>query len=233
MVANNGGSWSAAEAPHRVSQKFVEATLHRHAARLPSVSLRYSWRFEAFEDLGDGVEAQISPVCGGEARRIKADYLFGADGPRSSIRRQLGIAYGGDSGADRDFMGGQMLAIYMKAPAFYNVCPHAKTWMYCSFNAERRALLIAVDGKDEFVFHTQLRAEEATALTDEMAQQFLEQAIGQRIPINILSRDRGWRDAPRWRDKPTFRKRQVFLHMLFTCSHRPAAWATIPRSKTP
>ena len=30
-----GGSWSAAELPHRVSQKFVGATLRRHAEALP------------------------------------------------------------------------------------------------------------------------------------------------------------------------------------------------------
>ena len=34
------GSWSAAELPHRVSQKFVEATLRRHAEVLPGVDVR-------------------------------------------------------------------------------------------------------------------------------------------------------------------------------------------------
>jgi|SRR5579884_3384916 len=188
-VKASGGSWSAAEAPHRVSQKFVEAVLCRHAAALPSVSLRFSWRLDSFEENSDSVEACISSVASGESRRIKANYLFGADGPRSSIRQKLGFAYGGDPGVDRDFMGGQMLAIYMKAPTFYAACPHPKSWMYCSFNAERRALLIAVDGRQEFVFHTQLRAHEANSLTDETARQYFEQAVGRHLPIEILSRD--------------------------------------------
>ena len=35
-VAGLTGSWSAAELPHRVSQKFVEAVLRRHAEKLPA-----------------------------------------------------------------------------------------------------------------------------------------------------------------------------------------------------
>jgi hypothetical protein len=39
------GSWSTAELPHRVSQKFVEAVLRRHArSHLPGVSIHYGWR---------------------------------------------------------------------------------------------------------------------------------------------------------------------------------------------
>src|SRR3954469_5087694 len=37
-IATLGGSWSAAELPHRVSQKFVEAVLRRQAEALPGVS---------------------------------------------------------------------------------------------------------------------------------------------------------------------------------------------------
>src|SRR6266436_8830236 len=56
-VTTLSGSWSAAELPHRVSQKFVEAILHRHAARLPSVSLNYGWRLVRFADHGGHVTA--------------------------------------------------------------------------------------------------------------------------------------------------------------------------------
>ena len=210
LVKTTSGSWNAAELPHRVSQKFVEAILYRHAAELKSVSLRFSWRLDLFHEHGDGVEARIAHATTGEQRCIKADYLFAADGPRSLVRRQLEIPYGGDGGADRDFMGGQMLAIYMKTPAFYEVCLHPKAWMYCSFNAERRALFIAVDGKGEFVFHTQLRPDEsAAALTDEMALRYFEQALGTSIPVEILSKDL-WL-AGRALVADAFQKGRIFL----------------------
>ena len=44
------GSWSAAELPHRVSQKFVEVTLRQHAEKWPSNDIRYGWKLESFSD---------------------------------------------------------------------------------------------------------------------------------------------------------------------------------------
>jgi 2-polyprenyl-6-methoxyphenol hydroxylase-like FAD-dependent oxidoreductase len=190
IVKTSRGSWSAAELPHRISQKFVEAVLYRHAAELQSVSLRFGWRLDALHELGDGIEAHIVQVNTGEERSVKAEYLVGADGPRSFVRQELGIRYGGDPTANRDFMGGQMLAMYVRAPAFYHVCPHPKAWMYCTFNAERRALFLTVDGKEEFVFHTQVRPDEsATALTGDVGLRYFEQTLGATIPVEILSKD--------------------------------------------
>jgi 2-polyprenyl-6-methoxyphenol hydroxylase-like FAD-dependent oxidoreductase len=188
-IAKSSAAWNAAELPHRVSQKFVEAALHRHAGELRSVSLNYSWRLNSFHDDGDGVEAVIAHVGDGTERRIRADYLFGADGPRSSVRRALGFDYEGEAGAERDFMGGRMLAIYFKAPKFYELCRGPKAWMYSSFNAQRRCLLIAVDGKSEFVFHTQLRADEVDRLTEADPLRYLEQAMGVPMPVDVLATD--------------------------------------------
>src|SRR5688500_1213152 len=47
-IKSMGGSWSAAELPHRVSQKFVEQALRRHAQAWPSVEVRFGWTLEAF-----------------------------------------------------------------------------------------------------------------------------------------------------------------------------------------
>src|SRR5688572_32714895 len=44
LVRETTGSWSAAELPHRVSQRLVEATLRRHAERHRSVALHFGWR---------------------------------------------------------------------------------------------------------------------------------------------------------------------------------------------
>ena len=185
-----GGSWSAAEPPHRVGQKFVEAVLYRHAEDCPSVELAFSSRVVAIEETLDGVTAEIELVDGGPKRQIRAQYLVGADGPRSLVRRHLGIEYSGDRDVNRDFMGGRMLALYLRSPTFYEVCPHARSWMYCTFNAERRALLIAVDGKGEFVFHTQVRPDEdPNSVDDTKALDMFRQAVGAIIPVDILSRD--------------------------------------------
>jgi 2-polyprenyl-6-methoxyphenol hydroxylase-like FAD-dependent oxidoreductase len=210
LIKTMGGSWSAAELPHRVSQKFVEAVLYRHAKACPSVELAFSSRVVSIEQNADGVTAEVEPVDGGAKRRIQAQYLIGADGPRSLVRRHLGIEYSGNSGADRDFMGGRMLALYLRSETFYQVCPHARSWMYCTFNAERRALLISVDGKSEFVFHTQVRPDEdPNSVDDAKALDMFRQAVGTTIPVEILSRD-FWL-AGRALVADRFRSGQMFL----------------------
>jgi 2-polyprenyl-6-methoxyphenol hydroxylase-like FAD-dependent oxidoreductase len=190
LIKTMGGSWSAAELPHRVGQKFVEAVLYRHARACPSVELAFSSRVVAIEQTVDRVTAEVEPVDGEPKRQIHAQYLIGADGPRSLVRRHLGIEYSGNSDTNRDFMGGRMLALYLRSPAFYQACPYARSWMYCTFNAERRALLISVDGRGEFVFHTQLRPDEdSNSVDDTKALDMFRQAVGTTIPVEILSRD--------------------------------------------
>jgi 2-polyprenyl-6-methoxyphenol hydroxylase-like FAD-dependent oxidoreductase len=187
-IRNLSGSWSAAELPHRVSQKFVEMILRRHADLLPSVSLFYGWRLVGFTDSGDSVNAEVERVQDGAKARIRASYLVGGDGPHSFVRQRLGYTYTGEAQAARDFMGGRMFAIYLRAPEFYRVVPHEKAWMYVTFNSDRRAYMAAVDGKQEFAFHTQLRAgEDPDRITHAGAKAMFEHGVGAPIDAEILS----------------------------------------------
>ncbi|MDI1274033.1 FAD-dependent oxidoreductase [Polaromonas sp.] len=183
-----GGSWSAAELPHRVSQKFVEATLRRHAEVLPGVDVRYGWGLEDFEDRGSHVQAQVRATAGGESLDVQAAYLVGADGPRSLVRSTLGIAWDGASGVRREFMGGKMFAVYLRAPDFYTVFPHARAWMYVSVNPQRRAFMASVDGQSEFAFHAAVHeGEDAEAWSAEDAQRIVDEAMGVHLAIEVLS----------------------------------------------
>lgn len=187
-VRGMGGSWSAAELPHRVSQKFVEAVLRRHAEGHAGNDIRYGWRLLDFRDTGDGIVARVQPTAGGPAQEVRARYLVGADGPRSLVRRTLAIDWGGASGARRDFMGGQMFAVYLRAPRFYEVFPHARAWMYVSFNAQRRAFMASVDGRSEFAFHAAVHeGEDADTWNEAGARRVFAQALGREIDIEVLS----------------------------------------------
>ena len=187
-VTTLSGSWSAAELPHRVSQKFVEDILHRHAARLPSVALNYGWRLVRFADHGGHVTAALERVADGARASLRGAYLVGADGPRSAVRQQLGFRYTGKTGFVREFMGGRMYAIYVRVPDFYRVVPHGPAWMNVTINRDRRALMAAVDGRGEFAFHTQLRAnEEESRVTLGDAEAMIQAAIGARVDLEILS----------------------------------------------
>lgn len=183
-----GGSWSAAELPHRVSQKFVEASLRRHAEALPGVDVRYGWGLESFEDRGSHVQAQVRASAGGQALDVQAAYLVGADGPRSGVRNTLGIAWDGASGVKREFMGGKMFAVYLRAPDFYSVFPHARAWMYVSVNPQRRAFMASVDGQSEFAFHAAVHeGEDADSWTAADAQRIVDEAMGRHVAIEVLS----------------------------------------------
>src|SRR5262249_27006864 len=150
----------AAELPHRVSQKFVEQVLRRHAEALPGISVNYGWRLLHFSETNTGIRAEVERVSDGGVQSVDAAYLVGADGPRSTVRQALGFGYSGEDGVVRDFFGGRMYAIYLRAPDFYKVVPHPPAWMNVTFNRDRRAFMAAVDGRSEFAFHTQLRAHE-------------------------------------------------------------------------
>src|ERR671937_1646765 len=73
MVSTLSGSWSAAELPHRVAQKYVEQVLRRHAERVARVL--YGWRVTRFAEHGTHVAAQAEPADGGAAVALRVAYL--------------------------------------------------------------------------------------------------------------------------------------------------------------
>lgn len=188
LVKGMSGSWSAAELPHRVSQKYVEAVLRRHAEPLPGIRLSYGHRLISYVESGDGVIAEIECLDDNSRFQVRADFLVGADGPRSMVRQSLEIVYGGETGTQRDFMGGRMLAVYLRSPGFYASIPHAKAWMYNCFNGDRRAFMASVNGRDEFAFHTQLRpGEDEIAITINEAKAAFQRACDAPIDCEVLS----------------------------------------------
>lgn len=188
-VSSLSGSWSAAELPHRVSQKYVEQVLRKHAEALPNVSINYGWCVGEFADTQDGVTVTAHDVSENVARTIRAQYLIGGDGARSFVRRQLGISFKGEGGAVRDFFGGRMFAIYLRCPQFYDVVPFPPAWMNVAFNNQRRAFMAAVDGRGEFAFHTQLReGEHSEDITDAHALEMFRAAVGYPVEAEVLSK---------------------------------------------
>jgi 2-polyprenyl-6-methoxyphenol hydroxylase-like FAD-dependent oxidoreductase len=152
------------------------------------IRLRYGHRLINYVARDDGIVGEIECLDDGRRVSIRADFLVGADGPRSMVRQSLGISYGGMTGTQRDFMGGRMLAVYLRSPDFYQSIPHAKAWMYNCFNRDRRAFMASVNGSDEFAFHTQLRpGEDESAITTADAKAAFQRACGRPIACEVLS----------------------------------------------
>jgi len=188
VIRGLSGSWSAAELPHRVSQKYVEQVLLKHARKYPANTVSFNTRLVAFTDDGEGVTCVSEPVEGGPQTKTRARYMVAADGARSFVRRQLGINLTGEAGVQREFMGGRMYAIYLACDDFYKVMPHKPAWMNVTVNARQRAFMTAIDGRREFAYHFQLRSgQDEGAITGDEAKRQVYLGWGKELPIEVLS----------------------------------------------
>ena len=187
LIKNMGGSWSAAELPHRVSQMYVEQVLHRQATRLKSVALRYQHEVTKVIDNIDHVEATV--VTDKNTFVVSAQYLIGCDGPRSTVRKHLGITMEGEANKKRDFVGGYMHAVYLKGKHLYDAINGDPAWMHVNVNHRRRCFLAAIDGKSEFVFHTQLKSgEDKDNISEIQTRNMFAECMGRSVDFDIISR---------------------------------------------
>ncbi|QJQ32609.1 bifunctional 3-(3-hydroxy-phenyl)propionate/3-hydroxycinnamic acid hydroxylase [Sphingomonas lacunae] len=82
------GGWPSANMIHQPS---VEAQLRKALASAPNADLRTSSEATGYEEHGDCVVARISGPDGDY--RIQCQYLVGADGARSPVRKAAGISF--------------------------------------------------------------------------------------------------------------------------------------------
>ena len=90
----------AAASPCRMCdlpQTELEPILIAEAKRL-GCDVRYHMELISFEQDGDGVTAQIVNRRSGETEQVRVQYMIGADGARSRVVEQLGIALTGQHG---------------------------------------------------------------------------------------------------------------------------------------
>jgi 2-polyprenyl-6-methoxyphenol hydroxylase-like FAD-dependent oxidoreductase len=81
--------------PACLAQDELEPLLEEHAASLASVRLERGVEVVALDRDHDGYVLTLAD--GGDPRRVRARYVIGADGLRSSIRDALGIAFEGET----------------------------------------------------------------------------------------------------------------------------------------
>jgi hypothetical protein len=81
-------------------------------------------------------------------------------------------------------MGGRILALYLRSPAFYAIVKAPPSWQYWAVNRERRGFIAAIDGQGLFVFYAQLpRGEQAS---EAFARESLALSTGQAFPFEPL-----------------------------------------------
>ena len=148
--------WPTPEPLHRSNQIFIEPVLKKHAEAFETNTILFGWRVIEIEQTPDSVHVIAEDAQTASRRRFEFSFLAGCDGPRSFARKSLGIRHEGIGNEDRAFMGGTMLATRLEAPDFYNVVEGEAAWQFWAINPDRRSIMIALDGKSAFTFHTQL-----------------------------------------------------------------------------
>ncbi|MBT6403659.1 MAG: hypothetical protein HOK11_04455 [Rhodospirillaceae bacterium] len=178
--------YDCAEPPHRCSQIYLEAILREAAQARPTLDVRFGHRLEEFRRVDGGVVAVIRDLAADNTYEISAAHLVGADGGRSTVRRQLGIRYLGDGGVEREMMGGAMMATLFRAPRDAGWLTIDSAWQYWVVAADLRALLLTVDGADQFTLLTRIPDDVDPETIDDQA--LINQAAGRPVDAEIILR---------------------------------------------
>ena len=170
----------------RANQLYVEQFLLEHARSRPNITVRFGWTVNSFKDDEAGVTVHADAAEGTATETWRAQYLVGADGGRSSIRRSLALRYHGFAKLDEPHYGGRMVATHMRAPTLYrdHLARH-HGWQYWVVNPDMRATIITLSGDQEFLIFCKAQHEDIPP-TDAAMTQFMHQAIGAEFPHQML-----------------------------------------------
>jgi len=174
------------ETPQYIPQTSLEPILKAHAEKQSSVSVRFGWRVTSVSETAAGVIAEIENTTSGERREIAAQYVFAADGARSTIRRELGIEMAGEDGTvERAFMTGTMLSHHIRAPTLVETSGRAPALITWVTNHDARGFMFAQDERERWIVHYQVpRGVDWQALDP---RDIIARMIGADVPFEILS----------------------------------------------
>jgi putative polyketide hydroxylase len=189
-------------APAAIGQDELEPLLEDRARSFPSVRLKRGVELLSLERETDGGYLLTLGDRGG-ARRVRTRYLIGADGMRSTVREELGIATD-DSGSI-----GERLAIHFRAPVWEKLGDQRYVIYFVTAGPEDRAF-VPIGRPDRWVFAMQWddTRPPVETLTAEQLTRWVRDAAGDPdLPIAI---DRTMRTsyaiglAERFRDGDAF-----------------------------
>ncbi len=177
-------TWPTPEPLHRCSQLYIEPVLRRAAEQPAHNRVQYDSTVVGLTQDEQHVAVTVADPQRRE-RTVRARYLVGCDGPRSTVRTLLGLSYAGTAGDKREFMGGRMAAAYFSAPGLADAVRGGPAWQYWTLNNQQRALIISVDGRGRFIINIQLR--EGQQPDDDDVGRRIANAMGADIPFELIS----------------------------------------------
>jgi 2-polyprenyl-6-methoxyphenol hydroxylase-like FAD-dependent oxidoreductase len=146
--------WPTPEPPHRINQIYLEPVLFAHAEATPGLRILNRTRVDEIVQDEQGVRASGMDLDTDEEVQVRCDYLVGCDGGRSGVRKQIGAKL---SGTD---VVGRVQSTFFRAPDLLARAKNGPAWATFSLNPRRCGNVYAIDGRETFLLHNYLRADE-------------------------------------------------------------------------
>ncbi|MGJ4893845.1 MULTISPECIES: FAD-dependent oxidoreductase [unclassified Bradyrhizobium] len=146
--------WPTPEPPHRINQIYLEPILFACAEAQRGITILNRVEVDRFDQDENGVIARARDLDAGRDITISADYLIGCDGGRSAVRKLIGARLSGTDVVQR------VQSTYIHAPALKDLITQKPAWMTMSLNPRRCGTTVSIDGRDNWLIHNHLAAEE-------------------------------------------------------------------------
>lgn len=178
------GWWPTPEPPHRINQIYLEPVLFAQAAANPRIRILSRTRLTGFSQSETGVTAVLRDLGTGSVLTMEAAYLIGADGAHSEVRRAIGAKLSGDPVVQRT------QSTFIRAPSLAERFPAARAWSTQCLNPRRSANMFAIDGRETWLVHNYLRAEETSFdAVDRGACLRLIMGVGPEFEYQVLAKE--------------------------------------------
>ena len=165
-----------------IPQYKLEKVLRDHALTLPSVTLQFGLEFLSFRQDQHTVQLRVRDTSTNSERTIETNYLVGADGSRSAVRKQIGATMIGTAGLSYNYN------TIFRAPGLANAHPHGPAVMYWQINGEVPSLIGPMD-RDDLWFFMPTMLPPDVSFTNEQVQSMIRRSTGIDLPYEILSSD--------------------------------------------
>ncbi|GJF32423.1 hypothetical protein KNE206_51230 [Kitasatospora sp. NE20-6] len=167
------------ELGQQAPQYVLEELLRDTVRSLPTCTLATGWSLTRAGQDPDAVTVELTGPDGG-TRTVTCDYLLGCDGPRSTVREQIGARYDGEHALRPNF------GMVFHAPALEVEVRHGPAVQYWVVNRDCPALLGPID-TDGTWWMIAFGVDRETG--ERRAEELIDAAVGRPTAATVLSTD--------------------------------------------
>jgi 2-polyprenyl-6-methoxyphenol hydroxylase-like FAD-dependent oxidoreductase len=166
-----------------VPQYSLEEVLRKRAAGLPGVRIVFNRCFETAVQDAQGVSAEITDLEHGSRYAVRSKFLVGADGPRSAVRKVLGIEMSGPGALAPNYN------CTFRAPGLERLNKLPPAVQYWMLNPEVPGLVGPLEPKKSLWFFVGSRLGAGVDFSDIDPEDLIRRATGLDFGMNIEARD--------------------------------------------